>query len=95
LYPNQEVTESPEASPLLASPNQLAGVPDTWMVVTEVDILRRERLTLAEALLNARVKARVKVHEKISHMILQLDKLLELPVINDVVEVVRTCVSPR
>jgi hypothetical protein len=29
------------------------------------------------------------------HMLLQVDKLLELPVIDDVVEVVRTCVGPR
>jgi hypothetical protein len=36
LYPNQEDTKSPEASPLLALPSQLAGVPDTWMAVAEI-----------------------------------------------------------
>jgi acetyl esterase/lipase len=95
LYPNQKDTESPEASPLLASPSELAGVPDTWMAVAEVDVLRREGIVFAEALLNAGVKVRVKEYKKMPHMMLQLDKLLELPVINDVVEVMRTCVGSR
>jgi acetyl esterase/lipase len=95
LYPNQEVTESPEASPLLASPSQLAGVPDTWMAVAEVDVLRGEGIAFAKALGNAGVKVEVKEYPKMPHMMLQLDKLLGVPVIGDVVEVVRTCVGLR
>jgi acetyl esterase/lipase len=95
LYPNQGDTESPEVSPLLASPGQLAGVPDTWMAIAEVDVLRREGIAFAKALLNAGVKVRVKEYEKMPHMMLQLDELLGVPVIDDVVEVVRTCVGLR
>jgi acetyl esterase/lipase len=95
MYPNQEDTESLEASPLLASSSQLAGAPDTWMAVAEVDALRREGIAYAEALLEAGVKVEVKEYKKMPHMMLQLDKLLELSMIDDVVEVVRTCVGPR
>lgn len=66
-----------------------------WMAVVEVDALRREGIAFSEALLNAGVKVTVKEYEKMPHMLLQVDKLLELPVIGDVVEVVRTCVGPR
>ena len=66
-----------------------------WMAVAEVDVLRREGIAFAEALLNAGVKVTVKEYEKMPHMLLQVDKLLELPVIDDVVEIVRTCVGPR
>jgi acetyl esterase/lipase len=65
------------------------------MAVAEVDVLRREGIAFAEALLNAGVKVTVKEYEKMPHMLLQVDKLLELPVIDDEVEVVRTCVGPR
>jgi acetyl esterase/lipase len=95
LYPNKEDTESPEASPLLASPSQLAGAPDTWIAVAGVDVLRREGIAFAEALLEAGVNVRVKEYEKMPHMLLQLDKLLKLPVIDDVVEVMTTCVGLR
>jgi acetyl esterase/lipase len=65
------------------------------MAVAGVDALREEGIAFAKALLEAGVKVRVKEYEKMRHMLLQLDKLLELPVIDDVVEVVRTCVGPR
>ena len=64
------------------------------MAVAGVDVLRGEGIAFAEALLKAGVKVRVKEYEKMPHLLLQLDKLLEFPVI-DVVEVVRTCVGLR
>jgi acetyl esterase/lipase len=95
LYPKQEDTDSPEASLLLASPSQLVGIPDTWMAAGGVDVLRREARAFDEAFLRAGVKARMKEYIKMPNMLLQLDKLPELPVISDVVEVVRTCVDPE
>ena len=58
-------------------------------------VLGRGGKSIAEALLNAGVKVTVKEYEKMPHMLLQVDKLLELPVIDEEVEVVRTCVGPR
>ena len=48
------------------------------MAVAGVDILRGEGIAFAEALLKAGVKVRVKEYEKMPHLLLQLDKLLEL-----------------
>ena len=59
------------------------------MAVAGVDVLRGEAIAFAEALLKAGVKVRVKEYEKMPHLLLQLDKLLELPVIDKVMEVVR------
>lgn len=93
LFPNQADTENPEASPLLASPSQLADLPDTLIVVAEVDPLREEALAFAKAVAEAGVKVEVKEYGKVPHMLLPLDKLLGIPVIDEVVEVIRACVD--
>jgi acetyl esterase/lipase len=63
------------------------------MAVAEVDALREEGIAFAKALLEAGVEVSVKEYEKMPHMMLQLDRLLELPLIDDVVKVMRTCVG--
>lgn len=92
LYPNEKDTESPDASPLLASLSQLASAPDTWIGLAEVDALLKEGIAYAEALREAGVKVDVKLYERKPHMLLPMDKALKIPVVSDVVEVVKACI---
>lgn len=90
LYPNGVGTKSPEASPLLASLDQLKGISNAWIGVAEGDALREEGIAFAEKLREAGIKVSLIEYQKMPHMLLQLDKQLEIPVIKDIVEVVRS-----
>jgi acetyl esterase len=93
LYPNGAGTESPEASPLLASLDQLKGVTNAWIGIAEEDALREEGFAFAEKLQEAGVKVSWIEYQKVPHMLLQLDKQLEIPVIEDIVGVVKSCID--
>jgi hypothetical protein len=57
--------------------------------------MRGEGIAYARKLINAGVDVKVKEYAKALYMLLLIDKLLEPPVIDDVVKVVRTVVGPR
>jgi acetyl esterase/lipase len=90
MYPNQADTASPETSPLLAPLSQLQHAPDIWAAVADIDILHGEGIAFSKKSQNAGVKTTVKEYAKTPHTLLLVGKLPGLPVIGDVVEVVRT-----
>jgi len=68
-------------------------MPDAWKAIVHVDVLYREEIAFPEKWQGDGVKIRVQEHANPPHTLLLVAKLLGLPAIDDVVEVVRTVVD--
>ncbi len=71
--PRQEDRSKWDASPMFAPEEWFAKVPDAWIGVAELDILRDEGIAYGEKLRKAGRKVDIKVYEKAPHPIMAMD----------------------
>lgn len=71
--PNKEDWAKWDSSPLLAPEEWFAKVPNAWIGVAELDILRDEGLAYAEKLKKAGVHVEVRQYKRAPHPIMAMD----------------------
>ena len=71
--PNKEDWPRWNSSPLLAPEEWFGKVPNAWIGVAELDILRDEGLAYAEKLRKAGKEVEVKVYQRAPHPIMAMD----------------------
>ena len=83
LYPGPADTGTLEASSLLMLSSQLEGIADAWIEVVKIDPMRGKAIAYAKKLGNAGVNVIVTEYSKALYILLLINKLLELPVIDN------------
>lgn len=71
--PNEEDRKKWDASPIFAPDESFAKVPDAWIAVAELDILRDEGTAYAKKMRDAGREVEVKVYERAPHPIMAMD----------------------
>ena len=76
--PNEEDRKNWDASPIFASEESFSKIPDAWIAVAELDILRDEGIAYAKKMREAGRKAEVKVYEQAPHPIMAMDGMFHI-----------------
>lgn len=81
--PENRDREQWESSPILAPANSFKNVPDAWIGVAELDILRDEGIAYAKKLQDAGHRVELKIYGRAPHPITAMDSTSCVSVSND------------